>query len=71
MIQSASRHLVNPELTPMLELFPTVALAAEMLPVMRGRPAWLPVNPADREQTTVVEQSIPGPPDAPAVPVRI
>jgi hypothetical protein len=47
MTQPDSRHLVDPQLLPMLEAFPTVAITAEMLPAMRARPPWFPVSPDD------------------------
>lgn len=66
-----SRHLVDPDLLPMLDLFPTVSVTAEMLPAMRARPGFIPTDPADRERTGMVERLVPGPDGAPEVPVRI
>ena len=37
MTASRSRHLVDPELTPLLDLFPGLMLSAETLPDMRAR----------------------------------
>lgn len=66
-----NRHLVDPELAPMLQLFPTVALSDEILPAMRSRPAWAPVDPADRERTDLTVRTIPGPAGAPDVTVHV
>jgi triacylglycerol lipase len=64
---SKSRHLVDPQLLPMLDAFPTLALTAEMLPAMRARPPWSPVNPDDIDKTELTVRSIPGPEGAPEV----
>ena len=66
-----SRQLVDPELAPMLEQFPTVTFSDELLPVLRSRPAWAPVNATDRERTELVERNVPGPSGAPDVGIRI
>ena len=39
MSRVSSRHLVDPQLFPLLESFPTVDLTVEFLPFMRSRPA--------------------------------
>ena len=33
----SSRHLVDPDLAPLLELFPTVEFSTELLPMIRAR----------------------------------
>ncbi len=71
MTQTGSRHLVDPQLLPMLEAFPTVALSAGMLPAMRNRPPWAPVNPADIERTELSVRKVPGPKGAPEVEVWV
>lgn len=65
------RGYVDPELRPMFDLFPTVAISAELLPAMRNRPPWAPVDPGDRERTDCDVREIPGPAGAPNVGVRI
>jgi acetyl esterase/lipase len=66
-----SRHLVDPELLRLLELFPTIELSAQMLPVIRSRVLPLPSDPQAAEEVTVVTRMIPGPPSAPDVSVSI
>ena len=62
---SRSRHLVDPELTPLLDLFPTILLSAETLPAMRARELPLPVDPDDAARTELESRMIPGPAGAP------
>lgn len=69
--EGRSRHLVDPELAPLLDLLPTVAWSADVLAAARERPAWLPVDPADVARTTLEKRLIPGPDGAPDVPVSI
>ena len=64
-----SRHLVDPELLPLLEAFPTVDLSLEMLPAMRSRPARFTIDPADLARTDLTVREIPGPAGAPDVKV--
>lgn len=66
-----SFHLVDPELRPMLELFPTVTLTADLLPALRARPPWVEVDPADRARTDMTERQVPGPTGAPDVGVCV
>ena len=70
-MKSRTRALVDPELLPMLELFPTFDLTSEILPVMRNRPPWMPVDPAHRAKADVVELTVGGRANEPDVPVRI
>lgn len=63
--------LVDAELRPMLDAMPTVSLNAALLPLVRQRPAWVEVNPADRARTEVEERHVPGPEGAPDVGIRI
>lgn len=66
----SSKHLVHPELLPGLELIPTRDIDAERMLLLRqiglARPAVREV--ADVERT---ERLIPGPPEAPDVPVLV
>jgi triacylglycerol lipase len=66
-----TRHLVDPELVPLLDLLPRLELTSELLPTLRSRPSWLAVDPRDRDRTEVVDRLIPGPPGAPDVGVRV
>lgn len=54
-----SRHLVDPELKPLLEAFPTVRLSAETLPAMRARQ--LPLAPSDQTGVDLEERALEGP----------
>lgn len=62
--------LVDPELRPMLDLWPTVDLTAELLPMMRqgGR---LPAPPVAENDVKVETRSAAGPQGAPDVSLRI
>lgn len=70
-ISKSPVDLVDPELRPMLDAFPTVSVNADILPFMRQRPPWTEVNPADRARAVMEERCVPGPPAAPEVPIRI
>ena len=71
MSESFSRHLVDPELLPMLDAFPTAVLTEAMLPGMRGRASWFPADPKDAERTDQVRRLIPGRAGDPDVEVLI
>jgi triacylglycerol lipase len=71
MSESFSRHLVDPELLPMLDAFPTAVLTEAMLPGMRGRASWFPADPKDVERTDQVRRLIPGRAGDPDVEVLI
>jgi triacylglycerol lipase len=61
----STRHLVDAQLAPLLDLFPTVALSMETLETMRARTLPLPVPP---ESLGIVDKSVlvlPGPAGAP------
>jgi acetyl esterase/lipase len=70
-----SRHLVDPQLAPLLDLFPAIQLTPETLPQTRAlnaelfeqRQALLPAFP----NIDVSEHHIPGPADAPEVRVLV
>ncbi len=68
---SANLDLVDPELRPMLDAVPAIALTAELLPLLRQRPAWVTANPADLARTQVEERLVPGSDNSPDVPIRI
>ncbi|MGE0740390.1 MAG: alpha/beta hydrolase [Hyphomonadaceae bacterium] len=70
-----TRHLVDPDLLPVLDAFPTVALSDELLGPMREaeRFAQLPVQ-VDAAVTEAIEQSVrsaPGPVGAPDIALTI
>jgi triacylglycerol lipase len=67
----SSRHLVDPQLLPLLDAFPPLQLTAEALPALRARPPMFPVDPQDLERTDLEFRHIPGPSGAPAVEVLI
>lgn len=63
----SSRHLVDPELLPTLDLMPTVALSAELLPKLRAREGALPLPPVTPNDVTRRDVSVPGPAGAPDI----
>jgi triacylglycerol lipase len=58
---TASRHLVDPELAPMLELFPTTLLTPESLAEARARRIELPTDPEADKAVAVEKRTIKGP----------
>ncbi len=71
MSQPDSRHLVDPQLLPLLEFLPTIAFSAEILPAIRSRPPWFQVSEADKARTDLTVRTVPGPAGAPEVEVWI
>jgi acetyl esterase/lipase len=68
----SSRHLVDPELLPFLESFPTVNITAEILPAAReAGKAGLALLPPLPENIAVEERFIPGPAGSPDVRVKL
>ncbi len=65
---ASSRHLVDPELRPLLDAFPTIALNDENLAEMRARD--LPFAPPADDDVLVEDLRVPGPAGAPDVPIR-
>ena len=63
-------HLVDPELRPMLDMWPTVALDAETLAELRQRERLLPFE-IDREGTSLEVRTVPGPAGAPDIGVCV
>ncbi len=66
-----SRHLVDPQLLPLLESFPPLRLSDGFLPVLRAAPSQFTVNPADVARTDQALRQVPGPTGAPEVGVVI
>jgi len=68
-----SRHLVDPELAAMLDVFPGIALSAETIPAMRAQMREMAPPPESYARKTVkMEQRVvPGPQGAPDVPVSL
>jgi acetyl esterase/lipase len=63
-----SKHLVDPELWPLLEFFPPLELTNELLPTLRAlQPPRPPVAAASLIAAEVSYHRIPGPPGAPEV----
>ena len=66
---SRSRHLLDRQLFPLLDLLPTVALTVDNLAERRARR--LPPTVADNSDVSLAKRNIPGLPGAPAVPLYI
>ncbi len=62
-------HLVDPELRPILDLFPTAKLTPETLPAARARV--LPIPPYEGPEVAVELVEAPGPQGAPPVPLHL
>jgi acetyl esterase/lipase len=61
MTAQSSRHLVDPELAPMLELFPTTELTPASLIEARARGIELPIDPEADKAVSVDRRTIKGP----------
>lgn len=68
---ASSRHLVDPELGPLLDVLPPLELSMETLPAARELSLSLPDDGAGLGQVTVDRHNIPGPPDAPDVEIFV
>lgn len=66
-----SRHLVDPQLLPLLEMIPPLQLSPDTLPTLRARPARFEADPRDAERTDLTVRRAPGPPGAPEVEVLV
>ena len=66
-----SKHLVDPELQPVLDLIPTLDFTIELLPMVRANTMSLPTNPDLEKVVTCDVRSIPGPAGSPDVGVSI
>ena len=62
-----TRHLVDPELLPLLDLWPTVKLDTAALAVMRSAERTMPLPPIVANDVVRTEHRIPGPADAPDI----
>jgi acetyl esterase/lipase len=71
MSASPSRHLVDPQLGPLLDAWPTMSISAETLQAMRERSLPIPVDPTIAERVSVTARTAPGPEGAPEVAVFI
>lgn len=71
MSKTGSRHLVDRDLRPFLDLFPTTVLSQETLIEMRARDAVFPVDPDSVERVALTRRPVPGPAGAPEVDVLI
>jgi triacylglycerol lipase len=67
----SSRHLVDPQLLPLLDLVPPLRLSEETLRAMRSRPRMFQPDAADIERTDLGIRTIPGPAGAPGVEVLV
>ena len=67
----SSRHLVDPELLPLLDTLPSTRLSKETLGAMRTRSARFAVDPADIARTQMTTLKAPGPSGAPDVGVIV
>lgn len=68
---SRTRHLVDPQLLPLLDSIPPFDLSVAVLPMMRARPARFAPNEADVAASEISLRQIPGPAGAPDVGVVI
>ena len=69
MTSRSSRHLVDPQLGPFLDLLPIFDLSDELLPAIRAGGLTPPVDPALGDKVSMQRMSVPGPGDAPEVAV--
>jgi triacylglycerol lipase len=66
-----SRHLVDPELLPLLDFVPPLELTLETLPAVRAAGWPLVGEPVAADAVTMTAHRVPGPPGAPEVGVLI
>jgi triacylglycerol lipase len=66
-----SLHLVDPELRPLIEALPPVALTDELLPLIREAVAPLPPQPDVSATVSVDSYAVPGPAGAPDVQLAV
>lgn len=70
MTQGSTRHLVDPELLPLLDAFPTVSLDIPTLAALREAQA-AAVPAAEPDSITVIDREVPATADRPAIALRI
>ena len=63
----STRHLVDPQLLPLLDSLPAFEWAEETLPALRSRPTRFAVDPDDLARTDMRATHVPGPRGAPEV----
>jgi len=66
-----SRHLVDPQLLPLLDALPPLELTVQTLPAVRAAAFTPPADPAAEKAVAVSVRKIPGPVGAPDLAVRI
>jgi acetyl esterase/lipase len=66
-----TRHLVDPELLPLIDAIPTLEFSLQLLPLIRASSLPLQSPAADLEQTDVVRRRVAGPKGAPEVELAI
>lgn len=64
-----TRHLVDPEVAPLLDLWPTMTISAETLAAMRARE--FPPMPFDAAGSSLEIRTVPGPVGAPDITLHI
>ena len=62
-----SRHLVDRELLPLLDVLPPMELTDDLLPVVRASELPLPRDPDVEQKADMTERTVPGPQGAPDV----
>ena len=65
----STRHLVDPEVAPLLDLWPTVTLTSDLLPKARART--IPLPPSETTGVTLDRRVVTGPDGAPDIGVHI
>ena len=61
----STRHLVDPEVAPLLDLWPTTTLTDAILPLARSR--MIPLPPFETTGVTLERRTVPGPAGAPDI----
>lgn len=67
----SSRHLVDPDLIGLLELWPETEFTLQTLAQIRSSSLPIPIDPTAETLVAMATRSVPGPPDAPPVEVAI
>lgn len=66
-----SRHLIDPELKPLLDMLPPLELTDHSLPAIRAAAFTPPADPVAQEAVAMSSRTVPGPPGNPEVGLRI